>query len=192
MTFNNRIPNPRLTRFVSLLSALLLSACGDPAPGEGVEKPLLKGPMPEVVSASEAVQNPDVPTIDLQTMEEAEFEKIIPAGPSCTFAYTAESPPVFAGGIAAEGSTAQGAVKIHGKLIQVTTQAVNTFEALADGALFTADGLKFEVTPHPDEGVKEHKGKQRWPASAIFELQQGLKVGYRGWYTCGSEQAAGT
>lgn len=193
MTLNKGIPRSCVTRSVPLLSVLiLLSACGDPAPGEGIEQPLIKDPMPEVVSASEAIQNPDVTTIDLQTMEEAEFEKVVPIGPRCSFAYTAKSPPVFASGIAAEGNTAQGAIKVHGKLIQVTAQAVNNFEALVDGALFTADGLKVEVTPHPNEGAKEHQGKRRWPANAILELEQGLKVGYRGWYTCGSEKTAET
>lgn len=163
----------------ALGATLLLAACGDPAPGEGVESPLMQKPMPEIISAQQAIQTPDLPTIDPQTLHESEIEKVLPAGPRCAFAYTAESPPVLAATIAGTNG-ALGVIKIHGKLVKVTAASILSYEALAAGARFTTDGVIITVTLPEDEDLDS----TRWPADMEFELEQGLQVGYRGWYSC--------
>lgn len=171
-----------------LSTTLLLAACGDPAPGEGMEKLPIEEPMPKVVPAPEAVQSPDIASIDPTTMEEAEIDKVIPQGPRCRFAYTAASRPILAAGIAAERGIALGVIKIHGRLIEVTASEMSEFKTLADGAIFTADGLRLEVSPIPNEAGTRQKDKWRRPSHLRFELEQGLRVDYRGWYTCDIEQ----
>lgn len=168
---------------ILVLTVLLVSGCGDPAPGDGVEKAHEKQTMPDVVSASEAVQTPDIPTIDLHTMADAEIEKVIPPGPHCSFAYTSASRPVLVGTVAANGG-ARGVVKIHGKLVEVSAPRADSLEALTKGATFTAGGLRVTVLPHMESNVQQQADKTRREADAILELAQGLKVGYRGWYTC--------
>ncbi len=176
---------------VNVISAstllLALAACGDPAPGEGMEKPLARKPLPEVVSAREALQTPDLTIIDPATMDKAEIHKVIPAGPQCSFAYTAESFPVLAGGTddKAAGGVA-GVVKLHGRLVELSARQAKTFDELTSGVVFTADGIQLTVTPDPDNDASQTQGAWRRPANLIFELDQGLRVGYRGWYSCRS------
>lgn len=187
MLSSNRNMASHVIYAVSAISILLLTACGDPAPYEGIEKPPQAGTMPEVTSAAEAVKSAEIATVDLQTMETAEFEEIISAGPRCTFAYTSESQPVFAASMNSEGG-AVGAVSIHGKLVRVMAREVKTFETLTRGATFTANGLQVEVIPDSDEDIERNEDPRRQPANVIFELEQGLKVGYRGWYLCRGEK----
>lgn len=161
------------------LAALLLSACGDPAPGEGMAKAPMSNPSPEIVSAREAVNTPDIPTIDPQTLDAAEIGKVLAAGRVCSFAYTAESPPVVALRMASD-ETGQGVVKIHGRLVQLVAS-----RAESGSFLLKADGMRLGIDlPSADEG----RGGEPREADLHFELEQGLRVGYHGWYRCtGSE-----
>lgn len=175
----------RSGRIVSLLTvSLLVAACGDPAPGEGVEKKPSTRVMPEVVSAAEAIQIAHVSTIDLHTMDEAEYEKVIPQGPHCTFLYSAEGGPVLAAGM--KGGTAAGVVKIHGKLVELEADNVTSYDALSSsGARFSTDKLRVHLIPDPDEDFAQDDGRMQREADAVLEIGQQLKVGYRGWYVCG-------
>ena len=166
------------------LSFVWLTACGDPAPGEGMEKPLTEGPMPEVVPGPVAVATPDITTIDPATMNPAEIGKVVSPGPRCSFAYTAASPPVLVGGVKATETSITGVVKLHGRLVELTAQQVKTVGELGAGATFTAEGIRLSVKPEREEGGEVNKGLRRWPANLLFELDQGLRVGYHGWYTC--------
>ncbi|MEL7560032.1 hypothetical protein [Stutzerimonas chloritidismutans] len=158
------------------LAALLLTACGDPAPGEGVKKPLMSGPTPEVVSAREAVGTPDIPTIDPQTLDAAEIDKVLAAGPRCIFAYTAESSPVVA--LELTGDTAgQGVVKVNGRLVKLAAQ-----RAEAGGFALSAEGMSVSIKPAEIAG--DTMPTKLSEADMVFELDQGLRVGYRGWYRC--------
>jgi len=172
------------TRFAKLLllpiSAMLLSACGDPAPEEGMEKPPMKGPAPVVVGAKEAVQLPDIPTIDPQTLDEAEVRKVLGAGPYCSFAYTAESSPITAFGDPGQGAAAgKGMVKIHGRLVELSAQRA---EAGTIGLI--AEGMKLDINIVEPSGQDDMNATERREADMHFELEQGLRVGYRGWYSC--------
>jgi hypothetical protein len=157
-------------------AALLLTACGDPAPGEGVKKPLMSDPPPEIIGAREAVNSPDIPTIDPQTLDAAEIEKVLGAGPRCIFAYTAESPPVVALEVAGDNA-GQGVVKVHGRLVKLAAQ-----RAKAGGFALSADGMSVSIEPAAAAG--DAMPTELREADMLFELEQGLRVGYRGWYRC--------
>lgn len=161
-----------------------LTGCGDPAPGEGMEKPLAEKPMPEVVPGPVAVGTPDITTIDPAAMDQAEIRKVVPPGPRCSFAYTAASPPVLVGGVAARKASIAGVVKLHGRLVELTAQHAKTVDELGAGAIFTTQGITLTVKPDREEDAEVGESQHRWPADLLFELDQGLHVGYRGWYTC--------
>lgn len=171
-----------------LAGLLMLAACGDPAPGEGIGKRNSAETMPEIVPAAEAIRTAAIPTIDLHTMDEAEYEKVLSEGQRCRFLYTSGGGPVLAAS-ATGGEAATGVVKIHGKLIELKAERVTSFDALLNGATFVADGLRVQVIPDADENFELHDGRTQREADAILELEQGLKVGYRGWYACEQETA---
>lgn len=167
---------------VFLLVFLLLAACGDPAPGEGMEKSMAEKTLPEIVSASTAIQSPDIPKIDPGTLDEAEIEKVISPGPRCEFSYTAQSPPVVAAGIGPDAGT-QGVIKIHGRLVRMRANGIKNFESLISGGTFVADEVEFAVKPEMKEGELRN-GDRRRPAEALFTIRDEHSVGYYGWYTC--------
>ncbi|MBB4658133.1 hypothetical protein [Parvularcula dongshanensis] len=172
-----------MRRELAPLAAFLLAACGGPAPGEGMDAPMASEPVPEVVPARDAVMTADIPTIDPGTMNEAEIEKVLPEGPRCSFVYTAASPPVLAGALPAGGGPARGVVKIHGRLVALEG-AVQDFDALRGGTRFASGDVSLEVSPDPQKEGRVRDGVRRRPADMVFRLEEGLTVGYRGWWRC--------
>ncbi|MAM88311.1 MAG: hypothetical protein CME36_13490 [unclassified Hahellaceae] len=160
-------------------ATLLMSACDNPAPGEGMPKPLAQGPMPEVVSVTEALQSPDLTTVDPGLLHQAEVDKVLPpSGLRCSFAYTAEGRPVLTAALLPESQQAKAVMKLHGRLVVVSTQDMHGPDSLANGAAFSAEGLRATVRPERKASSKHRV------ADMTFELDQGLLVGYRGWYSC--------
>ncbi|MBX7271808.1 MULTISPECIES: DUF6692 family protein [Pseudomonadaceae] len=172
------LPKTIMTTF-----ALALTACGDPAPGEGLDKPTMRPPLPEVVSARDAIGSPDIPSIDPQTLDQAEVDKVLGSGPYCTFVYTAESPPVVAIKHDGESGGAKGVIKIHGKLVQLSSEPTQGYSALFGGASLAAESINVNVALGKDGAVQKPTGEKSI-ADLNFELDQGLMIGYRGWYAC--------
>lgn len=168
--------------FSRALLLLLATGCGDPEPGEGMAKSMAEKTLPEIVSASTAIQSPDIPKIDPGTLDEAEIEKVIPPGPRCEFSYTADSPPVVAAGIGADAAI-QGVIKIHGRLVRMKAGDMKNFESLVSGGTFIADEVEFAVKPEMKAG-EARGGDRRWPAEALFTIRDEHSVGYYGWYAC--------
>lgn len=184
MVLKRSVPKKLCQRAAAILviPLVLLSACGDPAPGEGMEQPMMQETMPEVVAGPEAINSVEIPGIDLGTLTSAEIDKVLPDGPRCMFSYSAEGPPILAATpVAPDG--AQGVVKIHGRLVEVRADSVNGLERLAADVRFTAEDIRLDIKPDPDDAGVGQLG-QRMPADMEFELEQGLQVGYRGWYKC--------
>ncbi len=142
--------------------------------GDAAPRSVAEGPDPEVVPASEALASPNLSRLDPGGLDQAEIDKALPAGSRCNFAYTKGSPPVLAGAVVEERDETLGVVKLHGRLVEVTSDSAD----LDEGATFTADGIRLTVRPEAEGG-----GAYR-AATLEFELRQGLKVGYRGWYSC--------
>jgi hypothetical protein len=174
------ISGAHFTRVLPPIIFALLSACGDPAPGEGMGQAPMPDPMPELLGAREAVQLPDIPTIDPQTLEAAEVRKVLGTRSYCSFSYTAESPPVVAFSEPGQiKTTDKGLVKIHGRLVALSAQSVKP------GIIYlTAEGMKLEVSIAEPPGQGDANTVQHREADMHFELEQGLRIGYRGWYSC--------
>ena len=167
----------RLIKLLSYASLLaLLVGCGDPAPGEGVDAPVGEGPGPEVVSAAEALQSPNIATLDPSSLQDAEISKVIPAGPTCFFTYSADGAPVLAASAGQSGEVV-GVIKLHGRLVRLTAPGLSSYDALTSGGIFSADEVRFEIN------LEEHEGGRR-PAEAHFSVGDQMTAGYAGWYTC--------
>ena len=165
----------KLLSSVPLLA--LLAGCGDPAPGEGVDAPVGEGPEPEVVSAAEALQSPNISTLDPSTLQDSEISKVIPAGPMCVFTYSADGGPIMAASAGQSGEVV-GVVKLHGRLVRVTAPGLSNYDALMSGGIFSDGDVSFEVNPEEQEGGRR-------PAEAHFSVGDQITIGYSGWYSCG-------
>jgi len=159
---------------------LALAACGGPVPGEAVDSAMAPEPMPEIVSPDRAIHTAAIPSIDPEAMQAAEIERVLPAGPRCGFSYTATSMPVLSGAVSPRGGSA-GVVKIHGRLVELRSEA-SSLESLTGPTEFSADGIRMDVRPL-GETVRIRNGEP-WEAEMHFRIEEGLTVGYRGWYGC--------
>lgn len=166
---------------VSLASLLLLSCNMDSSPALENATTGLKDSGAEVVPAQQAVTEADLAGIDLETMNEAEFTRVVDPGPHCSFAYTTTGNPVLVAA-AGGGGGALGVIKIHGSLAEVTGNSAD-HSALRRGGVFQADGIAIAVKPF-GEGDRLDNGAHRREADLLFRLKQGLRVGYGGFYTC--------
>lgn len=186
------IPSPYRTRHILLLSAVtlgtvFLAGCGDLAPGEGIENPMMQEPSPEVVGAQQAINSPDIPAIDPQTMEQAEIEKVLGDVSYCAYRYTAESPPILAISNTDQGQGSRAVTKIHGRLVELTANQNPGYENLKEGLVFTAEGLEMKVVSNGEGETESAKPGELVTAELHFSLHQGLNIKYLGWYECKAE-----
>jgi hypothetical protein len=138
---------------------------------------------PEIVSPGEAIDRADIAKTDPGEMDSVEIEKVLGRGPRCSFGYARDAGPVLAASLPAEGGkTANGVVKIHGRLVRLVATYGATPASSATGLTLVANGIQVSVDPLADDGVA---GSDRWrEATARLRLQAGLKVGYGGFYRC--------
>ena len=112
-------------------------------------------------------------------------------GPGCGFALTSGTDPVLvvrapnAGGV-----TARGAMKIHGRLIELTAEEAGGYASLIDGATLSAGGVTVQVAPLEETPPSEATETRQ--ADMTLTLEQGLNAGFRGYYTCEAQGPGGT
>ena len=135
--------------------------------------------MPKITTASEAIRTPVIPKLDPAVLDTAEIDKVLPAGPRCTFRYTQASPPVLSSTLSTSGAQAEGVVKINNRLVKVNSPAAKTWQDLETGAAFSAEQIQLDVIPEsstPTDGDRV--------ATMHFSVQPDFHVGYKGWYHC--------
>ncbi|MGQ9426527.1 DUF305 domain-containing protein [Gilvimarinus sp. F26214L] len=156
----------------------------DQATGEGTA--IEDKPVAELTAAREAIENPNIRQSDPESMVDAEIRQLVAGEARCGFSYTIAGDPVFAVGPPPAGSGTTAGLKLHGRLVRLETQSAVGFDTvMANGGRFTADGIQIELVPLPEETFTEDQGTLRRPANLHFELpDEGLRVGYRGWYSC--------
>jgi Domain of unknown function (DUF305) len=145
---------------------------------------VLDEPQPEAVPPSEAISATVIATLDPEDLAGAEVETVLPAGPGCRFHRTAESGPILAVRLPGGDAGAEGVMKLNGKLVALRSDPAATAEALLAGPTMVADGIRMTVSPVPDTEPETQDGGSRIEADLVFELEQGLTVGYRGFYYC--------
>ena len=140
---------------------------------------------PEIVSLQEALNTPDIAALDPGPMSEAEANSALEPGPGCRFSRTAEGRPILvARAPEGEAGFADGVMKLNGKLVLLRSRSQGGFEGLLSGPVMAAEGVRMSVMPVPDEETEIVDGMRRRVADLVFELDQGLTVGYRGYYSC--------
>jgi len=130
-----------------------------------VVETIYRDPPAEVGSLQDALANTLISTLDLSPVPEAEADQILDTSDRCTFNRSPETDPIL--WTAADG--AQGAMKLNGVLVPL--------EQSADGA-FTAGESALSVRSLGEDA------DWRSDAELVFRLEQGLSIGYRGFWTC--------
>ena len=141
-------------------------------------------PEPKVVPPTKAVWNPNLSEADPGTMVPSEVYKVLQAEPRCTFRYTEASPAVLVAGLTDDGGALKAVIKLHGRLVVLTPVAATEFEGVIPGDTFKAEGIVARVMPELDNEQTTDDGERQWPAEMRFKLDEGLSVGYQGWYSC--------
>jgi hypothetical protein len=121
-------------------------------------------------TVADALSNTLISTLDPAAMPKAEAERVLDTAPRCTFNRSPETDPIL--WIAADDTKA--AIKLNGILVELEGEG----PAQNGDARFSAPGATVSVRTLGDEAG--------WRANAelIFQLDEGLSVGYRGFYQC--------
>lgn len=139
----------------------------------------------QVASLDTALSRPEIAKLDPAPMHKSEYDNVLPRAPECRFSLTATSPPVLvARAPAGQDIAAEALTKISGILVPLKAESPDGFQGLLSGPTLQADGIHMVVAPVRGEEPETANGSQRWRADLLFELEQGLKVGYRGFYFC--------
>lgn len=137
--------------------------------GGNVVESIYQDPPAEPGSVEDALSNTLVSTLDLAPMPEAEADRVLGTTAPCTFNRSPETDPVL---WASESGAA--AMKLNGVLISLEAES----GPQEGSTTFSAPGTTVTVRPLGDEA------DWRQNAELIFELEEGLSVGYRGFYGC--------
>ncbi|WP_282024898.1 DUF305 domain-containing protein [Limimaricola cinnabarinus] len=144
----------------------------DPALGES-EAPAETG------TVEEALGSAQLAGLDVAGLKPEEIETALGNDATCEFRRTNEGEPVLA--MAGES----GAIKLSGVLIPLAAGAPVAAGTLDDGARFAAEGVDISVMPDPGaDWTDTEDSLRRAEAEMVFHLEQGLRVGYRGFLDC--------
>ncbi|MCV0393878.1 MAG: DUF305 domain-containing protein [Rhizobiaceae bacterium] len=135
-----------------------------------VAEGIYEDPPAEPGSVQEALSNTLIGQLDLAPMPKAEADQVLNAAGNCTFNRSPETDPVLwasAGGGAA--------IKLNGVLVALEA---DSDEKEGATKTFGAPGTMVTIRPLGDEA------DWRQNAELVFKLDQGLSVGYRGFYSC--------
>ena len=137
--------------------------------GGNVVESVYQDPPAEPGTVEDALGNTLISTLDLAPMPAAEADQVLGAASPCRFNRSPETDPIL---WASEGGAA--AMKLNGVLVALDAAADPQQGAVA----FSAPGSTLTVRPLGDEA------DWRQNAELVFDLDQGLSVGYRGFYSC--------
>lgn len=150
-----------------------------------MDEEIYKGEPAQVASLDTALASAEIAKVDPAPMHRAEYDNVLPPGPECSFSLTATSPPVLvARAPSGQGAAAEALTKISGTLVPLKSASPDGFQGLVRGPTLQAEGIRMVVEPVAGEEAETVEGARRWMADLRFELAQGLKVGYRGFYSC--------
>ena len=127
-------------------------------------------PPAEPGTVEDALSNTLISTLDPAPMAEAEADRVLTSAERCRFNRSPESDPIL--WAARNGNDA--AIKLNGTLVSLETSG----DLQAGNAGFRAPGLSLTVRTLGNEA------DWRSDAELMFRLDQGLTVGYRGFFSC--------
>jgi hypothetical protein len=120
-------------------------------------------------TVEDALSNTLISQLDLAPLPAAEAGQVLPAAAPCTFKRGPEADPIL---WLREGGAA--VMKLNGVLVALEADG----EPQEGAAAFSAPGATVTVRPLGEAA------DWRQDAELVFELDQGLRVGYRGFYGC--------
>jgi hypothetical protein len=129
-------------------------------------------PSSEPGTVQDALSKALISQLDLAPMAEAEAVRVLQSDARCTFNRSLNSDPI----LWAAQNGGDAAVKLNDILVTLNTAG----DPQSGNAQFSAPGTTITVRGLGDEAD--------WRANAelVFQLERGLTVGYRGYYTCGT------
>ncbi len=130
-----------------------------------VAQTIYRDPPARVGSVADSLANTLLSTLDLSPMPEAEADQILPTQARCMFNRSPEDDPIL--WTAADGG--QAAMKLNGVLVPLEQ---------SDDGLFAADEATVSIR------LLGEDADWRSDAELVFRLEQGLSVGYNGFWTC--------
>lgn len=136
---------------------------------DNVVESIFQDPPAEPGSVEDALSNTLISQLDPAPMPRAEADRVLGAPAPCAFNRSPEADPIL---WASEGGAA--AIKLNGVLVAL--QAAG--DPQGGAAIFEAPGTTVTVRRLGE------KADWRQNAELVFELDQGLSVGYRGFYDC--------
>ena len=143
----------------------------DVSEGNVVES-IYQDPPAEPGSVEDALSNTLISTLDLAPMPEAEAERVLESAAPCTFNRSPETDPILWAN--AEGAAA---MKLNGVLVALEADG----DPRQGAATFRAPGTTITVRPLGEEA------DWRQNAELVFALDEGLSVGYGGFFRCGAD-----
>ena len=129
-------------------------------------------PPASVGTVEDALNNTLIAKLDLAPMPRDEADRALTVQERCTFRRTQSADPVL--WAAADGTS--GITKLNGVIVPLEQGG----RAASGATSLSAPGMTITVSPLGDEA------DWRQNADLVFALEQGLTVGYRGFYSCGA------
>jgi hypothetical protein len=142
---------------------------------EGVQPARQAKPPAEEMPAGEAARRAELAETDLESLTDAELQRMLGSAPVCRFAYAAGDAAVAAA-TAPGAEASRGVIKLHGHLVPM-----NVRYQTSAGEGFELSGDDVSVVATPDEASA---GGDARDAVARLRIGNELEVGYGGFYEC--------
>ena len=136
-----------------------------------VAETIFRDPPAEPGSVQDALDNTLISSLDPAPMPAAEADRLLTAGQRCRFNRSPETDPI----LWASADGAMAAMKLNGVLIGLNGSGSEE----NDERRFEAEGAAVRVAL-----LREDEADWRQNAELVFSLEQGLAVGYRGFWRC--------
>ncbi|MCC0025398.1 MAG: DUF305 domain-containing protein [Brucellaceae bacterium] len=136
-----------------------------------VAETIFRDPPAEPGSVQDALDNTLISSLDPAPMPAAEADRLLTAGQRCRFNRSPETDPI----LWASADGAMAAMKLNGVLIGLNGSGSEE----NDERRFEAEGAAVRVAL-----LREDEADWRQNAELVFSLEQGLTVGYRGFWRC--------
>lgn len=129
----------------------------------------------EVMPAGEAARSANVATTDLESLTDAEVQRMLGSNPVCRFAYAAGNAAVAAATVPGVDAS-RGVIKLHGRLVPMTVRYPTS---AGEGFELSSDDVRVVVLPY--EGIDARAARE---GEARLQIGDALDVGYGGFYEC--------
>ena len=136
-----------------------------------VVESIYQDPPAEPGSVEDALNNTLISTLDPSPMPEAEADQVLEATDRCRFNRSPEADPIL--WTSSDGAAAT--MNLNGVLVALD----GTGATEEGGMVFAADGATVTVRE-----LAEDEADWRQDAELVFSLDQGVTVGYRGFWSC--------